>query len=308
MSTHAYAFPLRKEPVSPRRRPERKHAAKNSSMPGRAPEQHPGASSHKPRFPSKPPRPALLGCSPSGDLAARLAAANQSQVQVGWLPQRPSMILPTADSAQASRPIFGLDLGGDSCRRLGRQLNCLIGAATGASPPAARSPAASSPLPAAYFRRRLRDRLDLVLGSERLKRFARIAQNVTEPKILRPDVHASPAAYGGKRHGQIRRRVSFRQHCKIRNWGRRMLSHAELQIRGRNSHNRERLHLSSPRRIRRAPQGQRRRGTPTPGVQSGLEVMGTLMWVGRTLMFAAHRKLLRGLVAGGGFEPPTFGL
>jgi len=32
------------------------------------------------------------------------------------------------------------------------------------------------------------------------------------------------------------------------------------------------------------------------------------MWVGRTLMFLPVRKLLIFLVAGGGFEPPTFGL
>ena len=38
------------------------------------------------------------------------------------------------------------------------------------------------------------------------------------------------------------------------------------------------------------------------------EDMGKLMWVDRTLTFHADRNLLKDLVAGGGFEPPTFGL
>ena len=36
--------------------------------------------------------------------------------------------------------------------------------------------------------------------------------------------------------------------------------------------------------------------------------MWGLMWVGRSLIFARARNLLILLVAGGGFEPPTFGL
>ena len=36
--------------------------------------------------------------------------------------------------------------------------------------------------------------------------------------------------------------------------------------------------------------------------------MWGLMWVGRALVLFVARNLLRGLVAGEGFEPSTFGL
>jgi len=45
------------------------------------------------------------------------------------------------------------------------------------------------------------------------------------------------------------------------------------------------------------------------GTEPGLQKdMWEEMWVGRTLIFSGARNRLKRLVAGGGFEPPTFGL